>query len=168
MDYFKHETAIVEDGAQIGEGTRIWAFAHIKKGALIGKNCNICNGSFVEDGVILGSNVTVKHHVSFFNGVTIEDDVFVGSNIAFINDRRPRSDNNDWKLEKTLVKKGATLGSNAVIMCGVTVGECAMVAAGAVVLKDVDPYTVVSGNPAKFCRYISKSGKKADKAGDET
>lgn len=166
MSFYQHEKAMVHPNVQIGEGTRCWANTNIKEGAIIGDNCNICDGSFVEGGAVIGNNVTIKHHVSVFDGVTIEDDVFIGSNIAFINDRFPRSRNKDWVLEKTLIKKGASIGTNAVIMCGISIGEYAFVGAGSVVTKDVDPYTIVVGNPAKAVGFISKSGKKTDQPFD--
>jgi UDP-2-acetamido-3-amino-2,3-dideoxy-glucuronate N-acetyltransferase len=163
MAFFKHEKAIVDPGAKVGEGTRIWAHAHIQKGAVVGEGCNICNGSFVERGAVVGNHVTIKHNVSIFDGVTIEDDVFIGSNIAFINDRFPRSHRDDaWSLEKTLIKKGATLGANVVVLCGLTVGEYAFIGAGAVVTKDVPPFTMVVGNPAKAVGRACLCGRKLD------
>lgn len=160
MSFFKHDQAIVDEGAEIGEGTRIWAFTQVQKGAVIGANCNICNGTFIEKGAQIGNSVTIKHNVSVFDGVVIEDDVFIGSNIAFINDRNPRSRNPDWVLEKTIIKKGASLGTNAVIMCGITVGENAVVGAGSVVTKDVPPNTIVYGNPAEVKGKVDQNGKK--------
>jgi len=149
MNYFKHDHALVDGKARIGDGTRIWAFTNIQAGAVIGKECNICDGSFVEQGAVVGDHVTLKHHVSVFNGVTIEDDVFVGSNVAFINDRHPRShQEGEWTLEKTLIKKGASVGSNSTILCGVTVGEYAVVGAGSVITKSVPAHTIMCGNPA--------------------
>lgn len=164
MGFFKHEKASVHPEAKIGDGTRIWANTNIQAGAVIGKGCNICDGSFVEKGAIVGNAVTVKHHVSIFDGVTIEDNVFIGSNIAFINDRYPRSARHDaWTLEKTLIKKGATIGSNAVVMCGLTVGEYAMIGAGAVVIRDVPPFAIMVGSPAKCVGYACVCGRKLDK-----
>ena len=160
MAYFKHDRAMVAEGALIGEGTRIWANTNIQAGAEIGRNCNICDGSFVERGAIVGNNVTIKHHVSIFSGTTIEDNVFIASNIAFINDRNPRSGKKDWVLEKTTVKKGATIGTNSVLMCGLTIGEYALIGAGSVVTKDVSPYTIVVGNPAKKAGFACQCGKK--------
>ncbi|MBF0479517.1 MAG: N-acetyltransferase [Candidatus Omnitrophica bacterium] len=161
MGFFKHEKAMVDDGAIVGDGTRVWANVYIQKGAVIGRECNVCNGSFIERGAVIGDHVTIKHNVSIFDGVTIEDDVFIGSNIAFINDRCPRSHREDaWTLEKTSVKKGATLGANAVVMCGITVGEYAFVGAGAVATKDVPPYTIVVGNPARIVGLACRCGRK--------
>jgi len=160
--FFKHERAIVHPGATIGEGTRIWAHTNIQDGAKIGKGCNICDGSFVEKGAVLGDHVTIKHYVSIFDGVTIEDDVFVGSNIAFINDRNPRSHKEDWVLEKTLVKKGATIGTNAVILCGLTIGQYAVIGAGSVVTQDVPDHTIFFGNPARPKGMACQCGKKLD------
>lgn len=159
MSYFKHDKALVDDGAEIGDDTRVWAFCHIQNGAVLGRGCNICNGSFIENGAIIGNNVTVKHNVCIFDGVVIEDDVFVGSNIAFINDRNPRSGNKDWNLEKTIIKKGASLGANAVVLCGITIGEYAVIGAGSVVTKDVPSKTVVYGNPAIAQGIVDEKGR---------
>jgi len=149
--------------AQIGDGTRIWAFTNIQAGAVIGKECNICDGSFVEKGAVVGNHVTIKHHVAVFDGVTIEDNVFVGSNTAFINDRFPRSHREDeWTLEKTVIKQGATLGSNSVILCGVTVGQYAVIGAGSVVTKNVPAHTIVCGNPAVVKGYACRCGRRLD------
>lgn len=163
MEYFVHEKALVHPRAKIGKGTRIWANTNIQEGAVIGEGCNICDGSFVEGGAVVGSNVTIKHYVSIFDGVTIEDDVFIGSNIAFINDRHPRSNREDeWFLEKTVVKKGATLGSNVTILCGLTVGSYAFVGAGSVVTSSVETHTLVVGNPARFKGHICVCARRLD------
>jgi len=163
MNYFKHDQALVDEKAQIGEGTRIWAFTNIQAGAVIGKNCNICDGSFVESGGVIGNCVTVKHHVAIFDGITIEDDVFVGSNVAFINDRYPRSHReDDWTLEKTLIQKGTTIGSNSVILCGVTIGPYAVIGAGSVVTKDVPAHMIMRGNPARTQGHACHCGLPLD------
>lgn len=159
--YFRHTTALVEPGASIGEGCRLWAFTNIQAGAVIGRGCNICDGSFVEKGAVVGNHVTIKHHVAVFDGVTMEDDVFVGSNVAFINDRYPRSNRQDpWTLERTVVRRGATVGSNATILCGVTIGEYAVVGAGSVVTRDVASFAVVCGNPALPRGYACRCGRR--------
>jgi acetyltransferase-like isoleucine patch superfamily enzyme len=164
MSFFKHEKSLVHPGAKIGEGTRIWAFANVSDGAAIGSGCNVCDGCFVEKGGVIGDHVTLKNHVSIWNGVTLEDDVFVGASAVFINDRYPRSNRQDaWTLERTFVKKGATIGAGAVVLCGITIGEYAVVGAGAVVTKNVDPHTIVVGNPARFGGYACRCGRKLDR-----
>lgn len=159
--YFCHKTAWIGRKAKIGEKTRIWAFTNIQDGATIGKGCNICDGCFVENGVAIGNNVTLKNGVSVFKGITLEDDVFCGTNTAFINDRHPRSHRKDpWILEKTLVKKGATIGSNVTILCGITIGEYAFIGAGSVLTKDVASYAIMVGHPAEFKGYACRCGQK--------
>jgi acetyltransferase-like isoleucine patch superfamily enzyme len=161
MNYFKHKTALVDKKARIGKGTRIWAFTNVQAGAVIGRGCNICDGSFVEKGAVVGNNVTIKHHVAVFDGVTIEDEVFVGSNVAFINDRYPRSHRKDkWVMERTVVRKGVTIGSNATILCGLTIGEYAVVGAGSVVTRDVASFAIVCGNPALPLGYACRCGRR--------
>jgi acetyltransferase-like isoleucine patch superfamily enzyme len=162
MGFFQHEKALVHKGAKIGEGTRVWANTNIQDGAVIGEGCNICDGSFVEKGAVVGNHVTIKHYVSVFDGVTIEDDVFIGSNIAFINDRHPRAHHEGFTLEKTRVCRGASIGTNSVILCGLTIGEYAFVGAGSVVTKDVAAYTLVCGNPARPVGYACQCGLKLD------
>jgi len=160
MDYFKHKTALVGKRARIGKKTRIWAFTNIQDGVHIGACCNIADHCFIEKGVVVGNHVTVKNGVSIFEGVTFEDDVFCGTNVVFINDRRPRSHRKDpWTLEKTLVKKGATIGSNATILCGITIGAYAFIGAGSVVTKDVPDYAMVVGNPAKGAGFVCQCGR---------
>jgi UDP-2-acetamido-3-amino-2,3-dideoxy-glucuronate N-acetyltransferase len=160
MSFFKHERALVHPNAQIGEGSRVWANANILEGAIIGEHCNICDGCYVERGAIIGNHVTLKNGVAVFDGVTLEDDVFVGSGVAFINDRNPRSHRSDaWVLEKTLVQKGATIGANATVMCGVTIGTYAVVGAGCVVIKNVPDYTIVVGNPARWAGYACRCSR---------
>jgi acetyltransferase-like isoleucine patch superfamily enzyme len=159
-NYFKHERAIVSPGASIGAGTRIWAFVNIQDNAIIGEGCQIADGCFIEKGAVIGNHVTLKNGVAVFEGITLEDDVFCGVNVVFINDRYPRSHRQgQWTLEKTLIKKGATLGSNATILCGITVGEYAVVGAGSIVTQDVPAHAIFIGNPAKFKGYSCRCGR---------
>jgi len=142
----------------VGDGTRVWAFSNIQPRAVVGKNCNICDGCFVENGAVVGDNVTIKNGVSVYDGITLEDGVFVGPHVAFVNDRYPKS-RQPWTLERTVVKKGASLGANSTILCGITVGEGALVGAGSVVVKDVLPFTLVVGNPARAVGKVGADGK---------
>ncbi len=157
--YFAHETAVIDEGAEIGEGTKIWHFSHIMPGAKIGVRCNIGQNVVVSPGVVLGKNVKVQNNVSIYTGVICEDDVFLGPSMVFTNVSNPRSAivRRD-KYEQTLVKKGATIGANATIVCGHTIGEYAFVGAGAVVTKDVPPYALVVGNPARQIGWMSEYG----------
>lgn len=138
----------------IGENTNIWQFCVVFPKAKIGTGCNICANVLIENEVIVGNNVTVKSGVQLWDGVTLEDNVFVGPNVTFTNDLFPRSKNSDWKLSKTVVKKGASIGANATIICGVTIGEGALIGAGSVVTKNVPAGEVWVGNPAKFLRKV--------------
>lgn len=131
--------------SNIGENTNIWQFVVVLKGAVIGKNCNICANCFIENDVIVGDNVTVKCGVQLWDGIRVEDDVFIGPNATFCNDKYPRSGNKNFELLSTVVKKGASIGANATILPGITIGEKAMVAAGATVTKDVPPGVTVKG-----------------------
>jgi len=158
-DYYAHPTAIIEENVFIGEGTRIWHFVHIRRGARIGKNCNIGKGVYIDEGVVIGNNVKIQNFVSVYRGVTIEDDAFIGPHATFTNDLYPRSFNRDWKVIPTLVKRGASIGANATIVCGVMIGEYAMVAAGAVVTKDVPPHGLVMGNPARLRGFVCYCGR---------
>ena len=158
-NYFIHEKAIVEPGARIGKQTRVWAFAHILSGAVIGEDCNVCDGVFIENDVVIGDRVTIKCGVQIWDGIILEDDVFVGPNATFTNDSFPRSKHYPEQFEGTLVKQGASIGANATILPGLTIGEYAMVGAGAVVTKDVPPYAVVVGNPARILRLLPKERK---------
>lgn len=152
MNYFKHDNALVES-ADIGENTRIWAFAHVLRGAIIGADCNICDHVFIENDVVIGDRVTIKCGVQVWDGLVLEDDVMVGPNATFTNDLFPRS-KQPFELKKTYVKKGASIGANATILAGVEIGEGAMVGAGSVVTKNVPPHAVVVGNPARILRMI--------------
>jgi len=152
-DWFQHPNAIVETPS-IGKDTRVWAFAHILPGARIGRDCNVCDHVFVENDVVVGDRVTIKCGVQLWDGVTLEDDVFVGPNATFTNDLFPRSRKRPDKFVPTLVRRGASIGANATILCGLTIGEDAMVAAGAVVTLDVPPGAIVAGNPAHIKGYV--------------
>lgn len=145
---FIHPSSDVQS-KQIGEGTRVWQYVVILPGAVIGRDGNICSHCFIENKVIVGDRVTVKCGVQLWDGLTLEDDVFVGPNVTFTNDLQPRSRNTAAKLLPTLVKKGASIGANATILPGITIGEGAMVGAGSVVTKDVPPGVTVVGNPAR-------------------
>lgn len=154
--YFTHPNAIVEPGAVIGEGTRIWAFAHVLGGARIGECCNICDHVFIENDVIIGDRVTIKCGVQLWDGLRLADDVFVGPNATFTNDLFPRSKVFPEKFLQTHVQSGASIGANATILAGVTIGEKAMVGAGSVVTKDVPPHAIVVGNPARVIRVLER------------
>lgn len=139
----------------IGDNTNIWQFCVVFPEAKIGTGCNICANVLIENEVVIGNNVTVKSGVQLWDGVTLEDNVFVGPNVTFTNDLFPRSKNPDWKLSKTVVKKGASIGANATILCGITIGENAMIGAGSVVTKDVPAGEIWIGNPARFFKQIN-------------
>ena len=152
---FVHPQAIVET-SQVGPGTRIWAFAHILPGAVIGRDCNICDQTFIENQVTLGNRVTLKSGVQLWDGVTLEDDVFVGPNATFTNDPFPRSKQYPQAYLPTVVRKGASIGANATLLPGIEIGRGAMVGAGAVVTRDVPPYAIVTGSPARIQGYVSE------------
>ena len=155
-------TANVCESAKIGKGTKIWQNVQIRERANIGKNCNISKDVYIDFEVFIGDNCKIQNAVSVFHGVTIKDDVFVGPNATFTNDKVPRAFNNEWRVTPTIIEKGSSIGANATIVCGVTIGEYAMVAAGAVVTKDVEPYSLVLGNPAKHYYYVDKMGNKKE------
>ena len=152
-EVYIHPKAIVET-KEIGKRTRVWAFAHILEGAEIGANCNICDHTFIEGNVIVGNNVTIKCGVYLWSGLRIEDNVFIGPNATFTNDIRPRSKVYPPEFAETYIKKGASIGANATIICGVTIGAWAVVGAGSVVTKDVPDYALIYGVPAQIKSYI--------------
>src|SRR5215470_2790865 len=154
--YFKHPAAIVES-ENIGAGTRVWAFAHILPGAAVGADCNICDHVFIENDVRVGDRVTIKCGVQLWDGVTLEDDVFIGANVTFTNDAFPRSRQYPEKFLRTTVRKGASIGANATILPGLTIGAKAMVGAGAVVTHDAPPNAIVTGNPARITGYVDST-----------
>src|SRR5450756_1076094 len=141
MDFYMHTHSLVES-KQVGKNSRIWAFTHILPGAHIGADCNICDHVFIENDVVIGDRVTIKCGVQIWDGISLGDDVFVGPNATFTNDLYPRS-KQAFELRRTVVERGATIGANATILCGITIGQRAMVGAGSVVLKDIPPYAVV-------------------------
>ena len=153
MPYFKHDAAIVES-SDVGDGTRVWAFAHILPGARIGRDCNICDHTFIENDVVVGDRVTIKCGVQLWDGVTLEDDVFVGPNATFTNDPLPRSRQRPEAFSRTLVRRGASIGANATILPGLTIGEGAMIGAGAVLTKNAPPNAILVGNPARIAGYV--------------
>lgn len=157
--YFAHPTAIIEDGAEIGEGTRIWHFAHVRSGAKVGRNCNIGKDVYIDQGAVVGNNVKIQNGVSVYRGVIIEDNVFVGPYAVFTNDKYPRAFSTDWEVVKTTIKEGASIGANATIVCGVTIGRYAMVAAGSVVTRDVPDHGLVMGNPARLVGFVCYCGR---------
>jgi UDP-2-acetamido-3-amino-2,3-dideoxy-glucuronate N-acetyltransferase len=162
-EYFAHETAVIDEGCQIGKGTKIWHFSHIMPNCIIGEKCNIGQNVVISPEVVLGRNVKVQNNVSIYTGVICEDDVFLGPSMVFTNVTNPRSAivRRD-KYEKTVIEKGATIGANATIICGNNIGKYAFVGAGAVVTKDVKPYSLVVGNPAKHIGWMSEYGHRLD------
>jgi UDP-2-acetamido-3-amino-2,3-dideoxy-glucuronate N-acetyltransferase len=160
-EYFAHETAAIDDGCKIGNGTKIWHFSHIMKGSEIGENCNIGQNVVILPGVKLGRNVKVQNNVSIYTGVTCEDDVFLGPSMVFTNIINPRSAIiRKENYSATIVEKGASIGANATIICGNKIGTYSFVGAGAVVTKDVKPYSLVVGNPARQTGWMSEYGHK--------
>ena len=156
--YFAHETAVVDEGARIGEGTRIWHFAHVSAGAVIGRDCVVGQGCYVA-GVTIGDRVRIQNHVSVYDGVTLEDGVFLGPSCVFTNVINPRAEvSRKDEYMTTLVRRGATIGANATIVCGATIGEYAFVGAGAVVRRDVAPFALVVGVPARRIGWICACG----------
>ena len=153
-------TAHVSDKAKIGTGTKVWINVQIREDAEIGEHCIIGKDVYIDHAVKIGDRVKIQNGVSVFNGVTIEDDVFVGPNVAFTNDYYPRAFNQDWQISETLVKKGASIGANATIVCRHTLGEYCMVGAGSVVTSDVEPFTLVVGNPARPIGKVCKCGER--------
>ncbi|MCB9169596.1 MAG: N-acetyltransferase [Flavobacteriales bacterium] len=161
MDFQAHPTAVIDEGCTIGAGTRIWHFSHVMGGCTIGRNCNIGQNVVVSPEVVLGDNVKVQNNVSIYTGVVCEDDVFLGPSMVFTNVVNPRSAvNRRGEYLRTLVKKGATIGANATIVCGHDIGEYAFIGAGAVVTKEVLPYALMVGNPARRTGWMSEYGHK--------
>ncbi len=162
-NYFVHETAVVDEGCTIGEGTKIWHFSHVMSNCTLGQNCNLGQNVVVSPDVILGNNVKVQNNVSIYTGVNCEDDVFLGPSCVFTNVINPRSGvNRRGQYEKTTVKKGATIGANSTIVCGHDIGKYAFIGAGAVVTKNVPDYALLVGNPAKQIGWMSEYGHRLE------
>ena len=161
--YFSHETAIIDKGCIIGDGSKIWHFSHLMEGAKIGENCNIGQNVFIANDVVLGNNVKVQNNVSLYRGVQCEDDVFLGPSMVFTNVKNPRSAivRKD-EFQETIIRKGVTIGANATIVCGTSIGKFAFVAAGAVITKNVVDYALMKGVPAKQDGWISEFGEKLE------
>ena len=160
-EYFAHETAIVDDNCSIGKDTKIWHFSHIMSGCVIGESCNIGQNVVISPSVILGKNVKIQNNVSVYTGVICEDDVFLGPSMVFTNVINPRSHvNRKSEYAQTLVRKGASIGANATVVCGNEIGEYALIGAGAVITKPVKPFALVVGNPAKQIGWVSENGHK--------
>ncbi|EOS80079.1 hypothetical protein C817_01951 [Dorea sp. 5-2] len=161
MDYFVHESSYIDEDVKIGAGTKIWHFCHVQKGARIGENCSFGQNVNVSNNVIIGNDCKVQNNVSLYEGVELEDGVFCGPSCVFTNDLTPRARYPKGRkgYKRTLIKEGASIGANATIVCGNTIGDYAMVAAGAVVTKDVPAYTLVAGVPAKVIGRVDERGK---------
>jgi len=162
MTYFVHDTAVIDLGAKIGEGTKVWHFSHIMPGAVLGANCNLGQNVFVADDVVIGNGVKIQNNVSVYGGVVIEDDVFLGPSMVFTNVQAPRSFFEQKSYAQTIVEKGATIGANATVVCGHKIGAYAFIGAGAVVTKDVAPYAMMVGVPARRIGWVSRHGKRLD------
>jgi UDP-2-acetamido-3-amino-2,3-dideoxy-glucuronate N-acetyltransferase len=160
-DFFAHESSYIDEGCDIGDGTKIWHFSHVMSGARIGKRCNIGQNVVISPQVVIGDNVKIQNNVSVYTGVILEDDVFCGPSMVFTNVVNPRSQvSRKDEYRQTLIKRGATLGANCTILCGHTIGRCAFVGAGAVVTKDAPDYALVVGNPGRVAGWMCECGVK--------
>lgn len=159
-NYYVHPTAEVADTVEIGDGTKIWHHVHVRENANIGKNCIIGQGAYIDHDVQIGNNVKIQNNVSVYYGVTIEDDVILAPNATLTNDLYPRAFSKNWTVAPTLIKRGASVGGNATIVCGITLGEYSMTAAGSVVTKSIPPYGLVMGNPARLRGFVCKCGRR--------
>ena len=160
--FFSHHTAEIDENVSIGNDTKIWHFTHVQSNSIIGSNCILGQNVYVSANVLIGNNVKIQNNVSVFEGVELEDYVFCGPSMVFTNVKNPRSKypQNNQKYKKTLVKKSATIGANATVMCGITIGQYSLIGAGSVVLKDVPDYALVVGNPAKIIGWVDKKGNR--------
>ena len=156
---FFHATAVVEEEACCGPGTKVWHHSHVRSGAVIGEGCTLGKNVFVDAGVIIGDRVKIQNNVSVYRGVRLDDEVFVGPSAVFTNDRFPRATSDDWEVVETRVHHGASIGANATIICGVVIGPWAAVGAGSVVTRDVGPHELVVGNPARRLGWVCRCGR---------
>nr|WP_238457897.1 acyltransferase [Desulforamulus ferrireducens] len=162
--YYAHPTAVIDENCQIGSGTKIWHFSHIMSGSCIGERCNIGQNVVVSPGVVLGNNVKIQNNVSVYTGVLCEDDVFLGPSMVFTNVKTPRSHvNRRDQYVKTIIRKGASVGANATIVCGVEIGKYALIGAGAVVTKNVPDHALMVGNPARQIGWVCQCGERIEK-----
>lgn len=160
LSLFIHPSAHVSDAARLGHGTRVWINVQIREGAVIGDDCIISKDVYIDHNVTIGDRCKIQNSVSVYNGVAIGDDVFIGPNVSFTNDKVPRAFNTEWTVTPTVLMDGCSIGANSTLVCGITVGEYAMIAAGSVVTRDVAPYTLVMGNPARPVAKIDQAGNK--------
>ncbi|MGE4552565.1 MAG: acyltransferase [Desulfovibrionaceae bacterium] len=165
-DVFIHNTAWVDERASIGPGTKIWMNAQVREDAVIGRNCIISKDVYVDQYAEIGDDCKVQNGANIYFGVKIENEVFIGPHVVFTNDRIPRAFNKDWVASPTLVKHGASIGANVTVRCGIVIGEYAMVGAGSVVTKDVEPYSLVIGNPAVHVSYVDRDGRRINGGGE--
>lgn len=164
-EVFIHKTAEVSPQARIGAGTKIWNQAQVREGVRIGEGCIISKNVYIDENVQIGSHVKIQNNVNVYHGVTVEDDVFLGPSMTFTNDMFPRAFNDDWVVSDTLVRRGSSIGANATIRCGITIGEYAMIGAGSTVTKDVPAHALVVGNPARQIGWVCKCGQKLQEDG---
>lgn len=161
--YFTHETAVIDEGSEIGVNTKIWHFTHVMPKSIIGKNCNIGQNVFIDNNVKIGNGVKIQNNVSVYNSVIVEDDCFLGPSMVFTNVINPRAHiERKHEYKTTLLKQGATIGANATIVCGITLGKYCLVGAGAVVIRDVPDFALIVGNPSKQIGWVSEAGIKLD------
>lgn len=163
---YVHPTAILEEGATLGSGTSVWHHGHVRTGAVIGDGCNLGKNVYVDAGVRIGNGVKIQNNVSVYAGVTIDDDVFVGPAATFTNDRVPRAFIADWQITPTLVRRGTSIGANSTIVCGTTLGEYCMIAAGATVTRDVEDHQLVAGTPARHLGWVCRCGEVVSRDGE--
>ena len=162
-----HESAEIDDRSSIGEGSYVWNNVQIREWARIGKNCNLSKDVYIDREVVIGDRVKIQNGVSVYKGVTLEDDVFLGPHMVLTNDLYPRAFNYAWQITPTLIKKGASVGANATILCGITLGEYCLVGSGSVVIKDIPPHALVVGNPSRIIGFVCKCSKHLTHVGEE-